>query len=140
MKISPLCILAILITHSLAAQNYSPCQAPDAHMNPDCNGSTPALPSAAASLAGEYSVTGKTPEGAGYEGTVTISGDDSAGYTFSWSLGESQYAGQGRRTGDSISIDWGAPEPVVYKISRDGKTLKGKWGSRGKGREALRRK
>ena len=41
--------------------------------------------------------------------------------------------------GDTMTVDWGQPDPVVYKVSADGAELKGKWGPNGKGREKLTR-
>lgn len=132
-------IVFLAAAFSLAAQKPSECQRPDAHMNPNCSGgsTTPAAP--AASVSGVYNLKGTTPEGSKYEGTVTISGDAQSGYKFHWSVGNDQYDGTGTLAGDTITVDWGAPEPAVYKVLEGGALLRGKWGKKGRGRETLKR-
>jgi len=91
-------------------------------------------------IGGTYTCEGKNPNGSGrYQGTVVISGDANAGYTVNWTIGESQYSGTGTLSGDTLTVDWGEPDPVVYKVKDDGAVLKGKWGPGGKGRETLTR-
>lgn len=125
---------------AVPAQNYSECQAPDAHMNPKCNGSAPSVsPATGPSIGGTYTVQGNTPEGGAYEGTVTISDNAASGYHVVWTIGSDTYEGNGKLIGNTLTVDWGQAEPVVYKVSRDGTTLNGKWGKRGKGREKLTR-
>lgn len=90
-------------------------------------------------VGGTYSVAGKNPGGGRYEGTCVITGDTENGYTFQWTIGEEQYSGTGTLEGDILTVNWGQPDPVVYKVSDDGSELKGKWGPNGKGREKLNR-
>ncbi|WP_157210487.1 fibronectin-binding protein [Turneriella parva] len=118
------------------AQNYSECQAPNAHMNPNCNGSAPA---AGAFQGGSYAVQGSTPEGTRYEGSVVISGDATSGFHVVWTIGSETYEGTGTLSGTVLTVDWGQAEPVVYKIVGGGAILNGKWGKRGRGREKLTR-
>jgi hypothetical protein len=129
------------LTLALAAQNYSECQAPNAHMNPKCNGSgTPsAPPKADFAVGGTYQLTGTSPEGGKYEGSVVVTGDAQNGYQFNWTVGADQYQGTGTLAGDTVTVDWGAPEPAVYKILSGGALLQGKWGKKGRGRETLKR-
>ncbi|HNN01649.1 MAG TPA: fibronectin-binding protein [Turneriella sp.] len=90
-------------------------------------------------VGGTYTVAGKNPGAGRYEGTCVISGDASTGYTFQWTIGEQQFSGTGTLDGDTMTVDWRQPDPVVYKVSADGAELKGKWGPNGKGREKLTR-
>jgi hypothetical protein len=128
-------ISAVLLAAGASAQNYSECQAPDAHMNPKCNGSAPAAIDSF--QGGSYAVQGSTPEGAKYEGSVVISGDAASGFRVVWTIGSETYEGTGTLSGTTLTVDWGQAEPVVYKISNGGATLTGKWGKRGRGREKL---
>ncbi len=139
-KIYVAIITLAVFSGALPAQNYSECQAPDAHMNPKCNGSSPTTaPAVAPSLGGTYAVQGTSPEGGTYEGNVTISGDAASGFHVVWTIGSDTYEGTGKLSGNILTVDWGQVEPVVYKVSRDGATLSGKWGKRGRGREKLSR-
>ena len=126
-----MCILAL---STAQAQNYSECQAPDAHMNPKCSGGTqtPAL-----SIGGTYAVQGTSPDGGKYEGTVQISGDAQNGFQFQWTIGAETYSGTGTLSGNTLTVEWGAPEPVIYKVTDGGNKLTGKWGKKGRGREKL---
>lgn len=90
-------------------------------------------------VGGTYAVSGKNPNGSRYEGTCVISGDAATGYSFQWTVGEGQFSGTGTLDGDTLTVDWGEPDPVVYKVSADGAELKGKWGPGGKGKEKLTR-
>jgi hypothetical protein len=90
-------------------------------------------------VGGTYHVEGKNPGGGRYEGTCVISGDPTTGYTFHWTIGGAQYTGTGTLDGDTLTVDWGQPDPVIYKVSADGAELKGKWGPKGRGRETLTR-
>jgi hypothetical protein len=141
--------LLTLLSFSLAAPGIPNSfllrpQGPDAHMNPKCgqpstSHTPPVPPSDTGFTGGTYAVEGTTPEGSTYTGTALISGDASAGFQVQWTIGDSQYSGTGTLAGDTLTVDWGAPEPVVYKIADGGAMLKGKWGKRGKGREKLTR-
>lgn len=130
-----LAFTVILLWGAAHAQNYSECQAPDAHMNPKCNGSTPSTP--ALNIGGTYTAQGTSPDGSKYEGTVVISGDQQSGFQFNWTIGADTYAGTGKLDGNTLTVEWGAPEPVVYKVSDGGNKLNGRWGKKGKGREKL---
>jgi len=90
-----------------------------------------------AEIGGTYAVSGKNLQGGRYEGTCVVSGDAASGYSFSWTIGSESYTGTGTLSGDTLTVDWGAPEPVVYKVLEDGAQLKGRWGPDGKGKEKL---
>jgi hypothetical protein len=83
---------------------------------------------------GEYSVEGKSDDGKGYSGTVTISkeGDD---YKLNWKVGDSEYEGDGKLDGNLLTVNWGNSTPVVYALADDG-SLKGLWAA-GHGEETL---
>jgi len=100
---------------------------------------TPVVSVFAAGVGGTYAVEGTNPDGSGYAGTCVISGDEASGYTFNWTVGSSQYSGTGTMSGKKLTVDWGQPDPVIYKVSPDGSQLKGKWGPGGKGKETLTR-
>ena len=129
----------MLLWGTTQAQNYSECQAPDAHMNPKCNGSAPATPSPALNIGGTYTAQGTSPDGSRYEGTVVISGDQQGGFQFNWTIGADTYSGTGKLSGNTLTVEWGAPEPVVYKVTDGGNKLSGRWGKKGRGREKLTR-
>lgn len=92
-----------------------------------------------AEVGGTYAVKGKNADGSKYKGTVVIAGDAASGYSFSWTIGKDSYQGTGTLSGDTLTVDWGAPDPVVYTVSDDGATLKGKWGPGGQNKENLTR-
>ena len=71
-------------------------------------------------------MTGTSPEGGKYQGSVIITGDAINGYKFQWTVGKDSYDGTGALAGDTITVDWGAPEPAVFKILEGGDLLKGK--------------
>lgn len=144
-KMNPLLVACLVFgATTLQAQNYSECQAPDAHMNPKCNPglsgpSSMPTPPAEVNITGNYDVKGSSPDGSRYEGTVAISGDAQNGFQLNWKIGADEYQGTGSLAGDTLTVEWGAPEPVIYKIMDGGARLKGKWGKKGKGRETLTR-
>lgn len=131
--------LLLHVTLTVAdAQNYSECQAPDAHQNPKCNGAMrPSPPDASLQVGGSYSVEGTTPAGGTYSGSVTITGDATSGFRFEWKIANDEYSGTGRLEGHTLTVDWGAPEPIVYKVLDSGARLEGRWGKKGRGREKL---
>lgn len=139
-----LILISAVVASALSAQGYSECQAPDAHMNPKCNpglsgpSSMPTAP-AEMNITGNYDVKGTSPDGSRYEGTVTITGDAQSGFQLNWKIGADEYQGTGTLAGDTLTVEWGAPEPVIYQIKDGGAKLKGKWGKKGKGRETLTR-
>lgn len=132
-------VLFFVAVAAISAQKPAECQRPDAHMNPNCSGGSSAPTSPAINVSGVYDLKGTTPEGGRYEGTVTITGDAQNGYQFHWSLPNDQYNGTGTLNGDTITVEWGAPEPAIYKVLNGGALLKGKWGKGGRGREKLKR-
>lgn len=136
-KLISMVLCSLALTVGGFSQNYSECQAPDAHMNPNCNGSAPAAGSGF--QGGSYAVQGSTPEGTKYGGSVVISGDATAGFRVVWTIGNETYEGTGTLSGSTLTVDWGQAEPVVYRIVGGGATLNGKWGKRGRGREKLTR-
>jgi len=115
-------------------------------MNPACSApsSTHSQPAgtpgtAATVVGGTYEVKGKGPDGAKYEGSVLITGDAEHGFTFAWTIGQENYSGHGTLSGNKLTVDWGEDTPVVYKVSKDGSKLDGRWGKNGKGKETLTR-
>lgn len=79
---------------------------------------------------GEYAITGKTPGGKDYKGTLTVR-PEATGYAFEWNTG-STLTGFGIKQGDMMSVGFGGKQCgfVGYEIDSDG-TLKGKWGGYG---------
>lgn len=79
---------------------------------------------------GEYAITGKTPDGKDYKGTLTIK-PEATGYAFEWNTG-SLLKGFGIKQGDMMSVGIGGNKCgfVGYEIASDG-TLNGKWGGYG---------
>ena len=81
-----------------------------------------------ADLDGVYDITGKSPEGKSYKGTLTViqSGE---GYTFDWDTGTS-LSGYGIKAGNYVAVGFGGKQCsfVGYDVKPDG-TLDGKWGS-----------
>lgn len=79
---------------------------------------------------GEYSITGKTPAGADYKGTLSVKPVGS-GYTFKWNTG-STLDGFGIKQGDKVAVGIGGKKCgfVAYDIGADG-NLSGRWGGYG---------
>lgn len=79
---------------------------------------------------GEYSITGKTPDGKDYKGTLSVKPVGS-GYTFSWKTGTT-LEGFGIKQGDKVAVGFGGKQCgfVAYEIGSDG-NLNGKWGGYG---------
>ena len=79
-------------------------------------------------VAGEYSLTGKNPNGSSYRGTLTVA-PKAGGYAFTWSNNSS---GFGIKQGDTLSVGIGGSRCafVAYEIRPDG-TLDGVWGGYG---------
>lgn len=86
-------------------------------------------------LEGEYSVLGRNPDGSPYQGRVTITVKNGVAF-FRWQITGETYHGQGPLNGNSLVIDWGDADPVIYRINADG-SLSGTW-SRGRASETLR--
>lgn len=68
-------------------------------------------------LAGVYDVNGTNSDGKTYRGTVSISVEGER-VKMSWHLttGET-YEGTGKLVGDTLTVHWGAPYPVIYKVT-----------------------
>ena len=64
---------------------------------------------------GSYRVEGKNADGSAYQGTVEIE-RQGKGYHLSWEVGSSSYEGDGTLAGNLLTVDWGAPTPVVYAL------------------------
>jgi hypothetical protein len=79
-------------------------------------------------LTGDYAVTGKNPDGAGYKTTLAIA-SKGGGYTFNWSNNTS---GFGIKQGNTVSVGIGGARCafVAYEIKPDG-MLDGIWGGYG---------
>src|SRR5688500_16452292 len=60
-------------------------------------------------VAGDYTVTGKNPNGQSYKGDLTIRKQEEV-YQFSWTVAGSNYDGVGVRDGDLIAVGYGAGE------------------------------
>jgi hypothetical protein len=86
------------------------------------------------SIAREYSVLGRNPDGSQYRGIARIS-ESGGTYTMKWEIGTQSFEGRGRREGDTLTIDWGSDSPVIYTIKPDGR-LNGVW-ARGQASEEL---
>lgn len=86
-------------------------------------------------ISGMYNVSGRNPDGSRYAGTVVISQVSGNTYSFTWKIGSQTFEGQGDLNGDTISVDWGQADPVIYKVRPDG-TLMGLW-ARGRASETL---
>ena len=76
-------------------------------------------------IEGQYSAAGRNPNGTTYSGIVTITKKNEA-YMFVWKIGNSTYSGSGYLEGDILTVNWGAPYPVIYKVQAD-KSLIGTW-------------
>lgn len=100
-------------------------------------------------LTGVYIIDpGVNPSGSRYGGMVTITKQRELRnrYCLKWDIANSSQEefGCGRLVADGsdeflLTVDWGASYPVIYRVSRDGRHLKGKWHN-GTGIEDLRRK
>lgn len=79
----------------------------------------------AQSIAGSYTAQGRNPDGTAYKGSVTISETGTAVH-FTWKIGATAYAGDGTRSQDVVSVDWGDKYPVYYLVLPSGE-LHGTW-------------
>ena len=93
-----------------------------------------AAPQPAGDISGSYDVVGTDLNGGSYRGTATIT-RAGAGWRMVWSIGSSQYEGEGRLEGRVFTVDWGQASPAVYAIDADG-AMQGLWAA-GRGAEAL---
>jgi hypothetical protein len=88
-----------------------------------------------AKLRGEYEVVGTNPDGGSYKGVVKITVDGKL-VRLNWRISNGEtFKGQGYLKGNTLTIDWGQSDPVIYKVGDDG-VLRGTW-SRGRGKENL---
>ncbi|MEN6375980.1 MAG: FlgO family outer membrane protein [Smithella sp.] len=76
-------------------------------------------------IEGQYSATGRNPNGTTYSGIVTITKKNGA-YMFTWKIGSGTYSGSGYLEGNMLTVQWGAPYPVIYRVQADGSLL-GTW-------------
>lgn len=101
---------------------------------PEPAGKSSSTPAASADvLIGRHKVRGTTPDGSSYRGKLDISIQDGV-YLFRWYLTSGEiYDGRGRLEGETLTVEWGDPTPVIYKVQPNG-VLRGTWGG-GKGTE-----
>lgn len=81
-------------------------------------------------IAGEYTVTGRNPDGTPYRGALRIT-QRGAAYQFSWHAGNA-YEGVGIRQGDIIAVGWGAAGCGVANYQIANNALHGVWGLYGR--------
>ncbi len=79
----------------------------------------------AQSISGTYLSEGRNADGSAYTGTATIT-ETSGQVGMQWTVGAQNYAGAGQFDGRILSVNWGAPYPVIYILMTDG-TLHGTW-------------
>jgi len=90
---------------------------------------TPVAPTAEVMI-GRHKVKGRTPEGGPYRGKLDIGLKDGV-YHFRWYISSGEiYDGQGKLEGDTLTIHWDDPTPVIYKVKPNG-VLQGTWGGGG---------
>ncbi|MGQ0456649.1 MAG: tetratricopeptide repeat protein [Hyphomicrobium sp.] len=86
-------------------------------------------------MTGRHTVKGTTPQGGTYRGKLDIALKDGV-YYFRWYISSGEiYDGQGKLEGDTLTIEWGDPTPVIYKVKPNG-VLQGTWGG-GRGTETV---
>jgi TolB-like protein len=76
-------------------------------------------------IEGQYNVTGRNPNGTTYRGIVNITKKDET-YMLVWKTGSSTFSGSGYLEGNVLTVQWGAPYPVIYTVRPDG-ILDGIW-------------
>ncbi|MEJ7623080.1 MAG: hypothetical protein WKF34_03730 [Pyrinomonadaceae bacterium] len=81
-------------------------------------------------LEGDYEISGKSPDGQDYNGTLKIK-KEGQGYVFNWDAGNT-IEGFGIRAGNLIAVGFGGKQCsfLGYDVQADG-SLAGKWGGRG---------
>ncbi len=95
----------------------------------------PATAQVGAEIAGTYSAKGTNPNGRTYYGSVVIKAEDGH-FLFTWLIsGQQQIKGVGVKKDNTLVVEWGQKDPVIYEIGSDG-VLRGKW-ARGRGTEIL---
>ncbi len=95
----------------------------------------PVLALADCPVAGTYSARGTNPEQKKYEGFVVITKGSGNTCNFAWTLPTEKYTGSGELKDGRLSVNWGAPDPVIYVVESDGE-LRGTWAN-GEGTEEL---
>jgi hypothetical protein len=86
---------------------------------------------------GNYTLTGTNPNGTRYRGTVVIHGDGT-NYRFIWLISNGDtFTGTGILNGNTIVVDWGQKDPVIYTVGNG--VLYGTWAA-GRGTETLTRR
>lgn len=86
---------------------------------------TPAQQAVSRKIEGQYSAMGRNPNGTTYSGIVTITKRSEA-YLLVWKIGSTTYSGTGSLTGNMLTVEWGAPYPVIYAVQADGRLI-GTW-------------
>lgn len=76
-------------------------------------------------IEGQYSAMGQNPNGTTYSGIVNITKKNET-YMFIWKIANSTFSGSGYLEGDLLTVQWGAPYPVIYRVQTDGR-LVGTW-------------
>ncbi|MFK7836638.1 MAG: hypothetical protein AB8B60_10490 [Sulfitobacter sp.] len=74
---------------------------------------------------GSYRAEGRNPDGSAYSGNAIVS-ELGGNVQVNWTVGSQQYAGNGRRDGQVVVINWGQPAPVIYVVMSNG-DLYGTW-------------
>jgi hypothetical protein len=97
--------------------------------------STPA-PITAASLAGDYAVDGLNQKGVHYTGQASIRVTGNV-VDMTWELAGGQTIdGHGSINDNAVVVQWGAAEPVIYRLGSADGVLHGTW-AKGQGKEDL---
>jgi hypothetical protein len=76
----------------------------------------------AAEPAGTYQISGSSPGGATYKGTVTVTQNGQA-YKLMWHVGSSTYNGSGIATGNSFAVSYGNASDsgiILFQANSDG--------------------
>lgn len=113
------------------SKNPQPTTAPTPAASETASSPTPRA-SAPDGLAGTYSITGESPKGDRYQGSMTITERDEV-LQLSWRVGESNYDGIGIRMGETLAAAYTTGDDgrgcgaVIYKINPDD-SIEGKWG------------
>ena len=91
-------------------------------------------------ISGLYQVEGINPDGSSYRGTCTIEFKEKSGYLLSWKIAKDTFSGKGVLMGNTLTVDWGQADPVIYTVLENGKRLEGTWKiDGGEGNEILTR-
>ncbi len=90
----------------------------------------------AASLANDYAVDGVNQKGVHYTGRASIRVNGNV-VDMTWALAGGQtIEGHGSITDDAVVVQWGAPDPVIYRLGSADGVLHGTW-AKGQGKEDL---